>query len=271
MTRVVERSVALLRALRAEGAPLRLQALARAADVDPSTARRLLATLATYELVEFDPESKTYSLGFGLLELASGLWREEGILAAARPRLERLRDETECTSTLEVRSGLDRVTMVVCDSTGTLKPRYRVGERAPLYSGATGLAILAHSAPEVVNGVLSRLSHDDAEGIPSRDDVLASLQRVAETGTSFTSGQRVAGVAALAAPVFESPGRAWGAVGLLAADVEEQRDDEGYRWSDDSKAALRRCSHDIARLLFFATDMTRGASVGGAGTDEVSA
>jgi DNA-binding IclR family transcriptional regulator len=248
---------------------MRLQALARAADVDPSTARRLLATLTRYELVEFDPAQKAYSLGFGLLELASGLWPEEGILAAARPRLERLRDETECTSTLEVRSGLDRMTMLVCDSKGTLKPRYRVGERAPLYSGATGLVILAHSTPEIVNGVLSQLSR---EGVPSRDDVLASLQRVTETGTSFTSGQRVAGVAALAAPVFESPGRAWGAVGLLAADVDEHRQQAGFEWSDERKTALRRCSHDIARLLFFATDMSRGGEpADGAGSDEVSA
>ena len=103
-TRTVERAVALLATVAQRGGTL--SELARAVELSPSTASRLLGTLARHELVSRD-ESGRYGAGRGLRRLAVASLREDPLYDLAGPHLEALAAETGETANLVVPSGTE--------------------------------------------------------------------------------------------------------------------------------------------------------------------
>ena len=80
-----------------------------------ATASRLVATLAERGLVERDPITEKYRLGFGLIRLAGAAMAGLDLVRSARPILEDLADRTRETVNLGVLSGdavvyIDQVT-----------------------------------------------------------------------------------------------------------------------------------------------------------------
>lgn len=98
-TRTVERALTLLAAVAEEGGTL--SQLARAAELSPSTASRLLATLAGQELVRRDDHGR-YHPGTRLRQLAAVALRSDPLYELAGPHLVALARETGETANLAV-------------------------------------------------------------------------------------------------------------------------------------------------------------------------
>ena len=105
-TRTVERALTLLAAV-AEGGGT-LSQLARAAELSPSTASRLLGTLARRELVRRD-EHGHYRAGARLRQLAAATLREDPLYELAGPHLEALAQETGETANLAIAADEDQI------------------------------------------------------------------------------------------------------------------------------------------------------------------
>jgi DNA-binding IclR family transcriptional regulator len=105
-TRTVERALTLLAAVAEEGGTL--TQLARAAELSPSTASRLLSTLAGQELVRRD-ESGRYGPGARLRQLAAVALRSDPVYELAGPHLTALARETGETANLAVAADDQRV------------------------------------------------------------------------------------------------------------------------------------------------------------------
>ena len=89
LIQAVDRSLRLLEVIADAPSPPSATELARAAGVNRSTAWRLLATLEAHDLVERDPASGGYRVGFGALRIAAGAGYA-ALIRRARPALERL-------------------------------------------------------------------------------------------------------------------------------------------------------------------------------------
>jgi DNA-binding IclR family transcriptional regulator len=105
-TRTVERALTLLSAVAQDGGTL--SQLARAADLSPSTASRLLGTLAAQELVRRD-EHGQYHAGARLRQLAAASLRADPLHELAGPHLSALAAETGETANLAVSADRRRV------------------------------------------------------------------------------------------------------------------------------------------------------------------
>ncbi len=105
-TRTVERALALLSAVAQDGGTL--TQLARTAELSPSTASRLLATLASQELVRRD-EHGHYHAGARLRQLAAASLRADPLHELAGPHLSALAAETGETANLAVAADSQRV------------------------------------------------------------------------------------------------------------------------------------------------------------------
>jgi len=105
-TRTVERALTLLAAVAEEGGTL--SQLARAAGLSPSTASRLLATLAGQELVRRD-EHGCYHPGMRLRQLAAVALRSDPLYELAGPHLVALARETGETANLAIAADGQRV------------------------------------------------------------------------------------------------------------------------------------------------------------------
>jgi DNA-binding IclR family transcriptional regulator len=105
-TRTVQRALTLLSAVAQDGGTL--SQLARAADLSPSTASRLLATLAGPELVRRD-EHGHYHAGARLRQLAAASLRADPLHELAGAHLSALAGETGETANLAVAADGERV------------------------------------------------------------------------------------------------------------------------------------------------------------------
>lgn len=80
----------ILRYLRRQSEPAGVNRIARDLKLNPSTCFNLLRTLVHEQLAVMDPETKTYSLGLGLVELARGTLDQVSYVRFVRPSLERI-------------------------------------------------------------------------------------------------------------------------------------------------------------------------------------
>lgn len=107
-TRAVDRALQLLTAVATDPGGCTLTQLARATELSPSTASRLLATLAGHAFVRRGDDGR-FRPGQRLKQLAAATLRQEPLYELAGPHLEALAQETGETANLGVALGDDRV------------------------------------------------------------------------------------------------------------------------------------------------------------------
>ena len=138
----VVQAIRILRALEQSDRPLGVSVIARAAQVNPSTAFNILRTLAAEEMVTFDEATKSYRLGAGLLKLAKGLFGQS-VASAIKPEIQRLATESGCLVGLWqlVNDRMILIDRAVADRPIRLDVESK--QRLPIMHGAVGRAVAA--------------------------------------------------------------------------------------------------------------------------------
>jgi urocanate hydratase len=147
-TRAVERALALLSAVAEGTTGGTLSDLARAVDLSPSTAGRLLNTLAQQGFVRRD-ENACYGPGARMKQLAAATLREEPLYELVGPHLMALAEETGETANLGVATEGDRVLYLRQVSSDRLvQTATWTGRTIPLESTALGRALSGEVAAD---------------------------------------------------------------------------------------------------------------------------
>ena len=97
--------------------------LAEATGSTGSAVHRILTALKRKDLVHQELDSQRYSLSWAVLSLARSLSARADVRTLAYPHMLKLRDISDETITLNVRSGLDRVCIEPKQPTARLKAR----------------------------------------------------------------------------------------------------------------------------------------------------
>lgn len=192
-----------------------ISALARDLGLSKAVVYRILQSLVSRGLVEFDLATREYALGPSAAVLGARSLRQLDLRDAARDELLRLRDLTGETTTLSLLA-VDRRTYVdQYESAQEIKMTVELGRLHPLYAGASSRAILAF-LPEaerdrVVGGSLNRLTD---ETILDAGELRRRLDEIRQTGFASSRGERQSGAGSVAAPVFRSDGRVTGSISV---------------------------------------------------------
>lgn len=205
----VDRAVGILQSFDADRPSLTLAEIAQQAGLTAPTAHRLLQALRTHDLVVFDEHRRQYTLGSGIMRIAGVVLSQE-LLAAARVRLQELRDETEETAALHWRVKGTRVCLLELVSDRPVHVASGVGNSYPLTAGAAGKAILARTDPVEVD----QLIEGSALGRAEREALLAELATIRAVGYARSEGETVPGGVGLAVPLLDSKGRAVAALNV---------------------------------------------------------
>ena len=193
---VLDKSVAILAALAEEG-PLSLAGLVEATGLSRPTAHRLAAALESHRLVGRDGAGR-YRLGLRLLGWAGAVSTELGLVEAARPVLEALRDETGESAQLFVRDGDSRLCVAASERPAGLRDTVPIGAVLPIDRGSAGKVLLAFGP--------------DAGRFPGLD--ADELETVRRRGWAASVAEREDGVCSVSAPVLDPGGRIHAAVGV---------------------------------------------------------
>ena len=123
--------------------------------VNKSTASRLLDTLRQHDMVQMDPVTKKYRLGFRILYLGEGIKRNINVIATARPFLSELCDELcESVHLCSFSNGTVYVVDQMRSKNTTYNLSANVGMAEPLHSSSVGKCILAFKPPVMVEQLL---------------------------------------------------------------------------------------------------------------------
>ncbi len=185
-----------------------------------STVHRILAALEAKGFVRQDPTTGRYHLGLKALELASVYLTSGDLPAVAYGEMLLLRDQTQETVSLYVRDGLERVRVQRAEGPLTVRRVVGLGERLPLYLGASGKVLLAWLPPAERSRTLDQILPPGF----GRTALEASLETAVQQGWAQSQEEREDGVSSVAAPVIDRMGRC---VAALAISGPVHRFDAG--------------------------------------------
>ena len=213
----IERALDLLESL-ADGGEVGVTDLASRTGLVPSTAHRLLHTLAQRGYVAQSTETGRYLLGYKLVEVASGMERRRSRLrAVARPHLEGIKRATGETVNLVVIDA-DRVVYVdQVEGTHSVRMFTAVGTTAPAHTTAAGKAIMAREPRGVVAALhadrrpLERLT---PRTLVTFDALLDEFERIRRRGYAIDQEEHEEGVGCVAAAIFDHTGRPCAAISV---------------------------------------------------------
>jgi IclR family acetate operon transcriptional repressor len=236
---VVERALAILDVLAEAGADLGTNEIARRSGVNPSSASRLLATLARGELVRRAPDTGRYHLGFRLVELGNAALSRVDLRDIARPHLTALMEVTGETATLSVPGESTAMTLDFVQSPSTVRSVAEVGRPSVPYATAIGKVYLSYTG-RLPESELVACTH---RTITDRGVLEKTLDEVRERGWAEALEERELGLNAVAAPVLDATASLVAIIGL-----------QGPSWRFDA-VAMRNA---VPNLLEHAAALWRG-------------
>ncbi|ACQ80092.1 transcriptional regulator, IclR family [Beutenbergia cavernae DSM 12333] len=203
-------TLAVLRYLAGQPAPVHAAALSRDVGLPRSTTYHLLSVLEREGFVVHLPEEQRYGLGVAALELGSAYARQEPLARLARPVLTRLVDAVGESAHLAVLHGREVLYVVEERARGRPPLVTDVGVRLPAHLTASGRALLAGLPRAQVRALFpDATAFVDRTGLgPGTPSALRDLlSRVRSAGVAREDGEVTAGFASVAAAVHDHTGR----------------------------------------------------------------
>jgi DNA-binding IclR family transcriptional regulator len=238
----LDRALEILRLLSSEP-EMRVTDLARRLEVHKSTVFRLLSTLEEHGLVEQNPRTERYRLGYGLVRLAGAVVAELDLARASRPVLEELAVRTGETVNLAVLQADQVVNIDQIAAPNLVVNVNWVGKHTPLHATSNGKVLLAFLPEDERGRLLGRsLARLTPRTITDPRILDKQLRRVLEDGYAFTLEELEVGLNAVAAPVRTANGRVQAAVSVAgpAYRVTPQRLAELGQLASEAGAAISR-------------------------------
>lgn len=198
--RSLERAIDVLEVLDSARGSLRLNEIARRADLPVATTQRILAALESRDRVERD--SNGYRPGIALTFGAHAFSTTNPLIRAARPVLMELASITGLTATLFREHRGQRVVLSRAGNARNFGYELVIGSRLPLHIGA-GKALLAQLDEEALEQELSKADNGSGTSISAeeREELVADLKEIRRRGYSISREEREIGVASVAAAV----------------------------------------------------------------------
>src|SRR5438093_10957756 len=217
--------------------------LPRRLEVHKSTVFRLLSTRQEHGLVEQNPTTEKYRLGYGLVRLAGAVVAELDLARASRSVLQELATRTGETVNLAILQGEQVVNIDQIAAPNLVVNVNWVGKQTPLHATSNGKVLLAYLTEDERRRLLDRsLPRLTPRTITDPRILEKQLHRVLTDGYAFTLEELELGLNAVAAPVYAADGRVQAAVSVAGPSyrVTPQRLSDLGEMTKDAAAAISR-------------------------------
>ena len=258
MINSLSRGLQILHLLAEENRPLGVTEIADRLSVDPSTSYRLLATLEKHKFIRQEA-SKKYTLGFGVVTIASALLRQIDVAAIAAPYLRELMIGTGESAHVAIADGSRAAVVAQACAPGMLRVDTPLGSHEPMYCTAVGKALLSDADPLRVRTLLGStpLTRHSPNTITNLEMLITELQRTRDRGYAFDDEELHPGVRCIAAAVRDHSAAIVAAVGISAPASRLTRE----RTATLVAAVVRTAGELSAELGYTDTDNTEFAAL----------
>lgn len=199
----VSRAIGILRMLARIDEPIGVVLLARRMGMIPSTCLHIVRILAAEGLIAFDPQSKKYRLGAGLLTLGNAYIQRNPFVQLVRKQLDDLTHEHHLAFAAIERSGPDHLIVVAASDLGPgISVRIMTGVRFPALASASGRCAAAFGGydPGELKMGFGRIKWEEAL---SFEHWLGEVEEVRRNRYAIDAGHYVRGLTIASVPVFD--------------------------------------------------------------------
>ncbi len=205
-----EKTMRIIELLANSPQPMRLLDIARALNMNTSTASRFLTTLSLMNYVGQEKNSSRYYLTFRICQLANRIQSHTSLRDLVNPYLQELCTELEVSACLAIEQNQQVVYIDVAHSPKpSAQGMKRIGNIAPLHCTGIGkLFLLNYSVQELhtlqpAGGFLRYTSHT----LTTVDELLPVLERARRDGYALDNEECEIGTRCVALPVRDFSGR----------------------------------------------------------------
>ncbi len=217
----VEKALKILLELQANPPSRGVRELSTQLGFSPATVQRTLQTLKTYGFADQDSETRQYRIGNIFFQFLDSLQSTYPVARAALPYMKKLLSQTQETVHINVIDGLERLCIDTLESPQHLKASMPIGNRSPLYAGASSKCLLAFSTRNFIDNYLKNLKFTPlTENTITVTSLLWSeIERILDMGYADSLGERTPGLGSLSAPILNHRGMILGAVSLAIPEI----------------------------------------------------
>jgi len=219
---IIQSTVRVLELLAETPQPLGVNAIARLVELAPSTCFRILKVLVADDLVDFNEQSKEYSLGSGTIRLARRALDPTRAYSMVRTGFENFAIEHDVSVGLwRIVTNRRMVLVGFAEGRSTMRIHMAVGQRLPALVGAVGRAIAARLelSDEQMAAEFDRLRWQAPISLQTYQD---QVKEAARKGYAIDEGVFSVGVRTVAVTVSDALDDV--RYGITAAMFREGRD-----------------------------------------------
>lgn len=193
-----------------------------------SSVHQLLHTGVNSGFIETDPDTKRFTVGLRVWEVAKAYTGAEDLAALARPFMDELVDRTRETVQLARLSGLDNVYLAISESPHVMKLVSSVGSRLPAHTTGLGKVLLAGLSEAELTRRLDGLHHLQKfteHTISSVSQLRKVLDRTRRDGFAEDNEEYIIGCRCVAMPLRDKSGSV---IAALSVSVPTPRYNQAF-------------------------------------------
>ncbi len=199
MMRSVQRILAIFESFSADRPSLTLQEIANRIDLPKSTTFRIVHSLEKAGYI-VKLENLSYCLSFRFVRLAGLVMSTMGIRDIAGPVLTELAESTGETCSIHMIVGKERVCLDSVTASSPLRSVVQPGEHVPLNAGSATKVLIANMPETQAQPLVEEVAKTSGRTAKLINEELA---RIREVGYATSHGERLPGVSAISAPIYD--------------------------------------------------------------------
>ncbi len=225
---------------------LPLSQLASDLSQSPATVYRVLVTLETRGLVEFDPEEQLWHIGSRAFVIGTRFLRRTSLVDRARPILRDLMEATGETANLGVERGGMVLFLNQVETHESIRAFFPPGTLSDMHASGIGKALLANMEPRRLQTWLRdrELTRFTQHTISDPDELIDELELTRARGYSIDAEEKNIGMRCIAAPVFNMYGEV-----VAGISVSGPTSRIGLMSIDDISATVMQAARDLSQAI----------------------
>lgn len=190
-----------------------LSEIASVAELDRSTAYRLMTTLVDAGFLARSEETKKYGLTYKLISISRFLLAHTVPDDLIRSKLAELSRQTQEAANFSVLDGDQAVIRLQSKGSHLLSVAFKIGDRSDLHCTSIGKVLLAQQSERFVQRVLARpLPKVASQTLTNPEDLLLELDKIRQQGYAFDVREFADDMCCVAAPLFGARGKLLGGI-----------------------------------------------------------
>ncbi len=215
----VGKALSVLEVVARHDRPLKFNEILEESKYPKPTVFRLAQTLVNQNLLKYNKDSGTYTLGVRLITLAHAAWKTASLAPIARQHVLNLAQKVKEAVHL---AQLDNGQVIFVDkilSTNQYETLARIGEVAPAYCTGVGKAMLAFIGSKRLEIALQQQSyHAYTNNTHTSPEALyIELKEIQKSGIAFDQEEHEKGIISIASPICADNGSLIGALSIATS------------------------------------------------------